>query len=196
MTSKAMDCARRAVDSSALVHLIRPVIAGSAACAAAASALRRLRRTRERIVVGLGGRWSSQQALRASQRLDAIASDSRVVGQFSSWLAAPSVAWREARVTRLLVPVLGLDLLERVRMSGCIILMAAITHAVLLAVLGVPVHALGWWIRAGLVGVCVIVVRWPGPFAAAWRDRYSLAVNVPTHADAVGEAPDRGAREP
>ncbi len=196
MTGKAMDCARRAIDSSAVVRLIRPVIAGSAVCAAAASALRWLRRTRERIVVGLGGRWSSQQALRASQRLDAIASDSRVVGQFSSWLAAPSVAWREARVTRLLVPILGLDLLERVRMSGCIVLMAVITHAVLLAVLGIPVHVAGWGIRACLAAVCVIVVRWPGPFAAAWRDRYSLALHAPTHADAVRETLHRGAREP
>jgi hypothetical protein len=196
MTSKAMDCARRAIDSSAVVRLIRPVIAESAVCAAAVSALRWLRRTRARIVVGLGGSWSSQQALRARHQLDAVASDSRVVGQFASWLAAPSVAWRESRVARLLVPVLGVDLLERVRMSGCIVLMAVITHAVLLAVLGIPVHVAGWGVRAGLAVVCVIVMRWPGPFAAAWRDRYSLALHAPMHADAVREGLDRGAREP
>ena len=196
MTSRAVDCARRAIHSSAVMRLGRPVIAGSAVCAAAASALRWLRRTRERIVVGLGGRWSAQQALRTSQRLDAIASDSRVIGQFSSWLTAPSLAWREARLTGLLTPIFSLDLPERIRMSGCIMLMAVLTHAVLLAVLGVPVHEVGSWIRAGLVVVCVIVVRWPRPFAAAWRDRYSLPVNAPTHAKAASEALDRSAREP
>ena len=81
-------------------------------------------------------------------------------------------------------------------MSGCIVLMAVITHAVLLAVLGIEVHVAGWGIRACLAAACVIVVRSPGPFAAAWRDRYSVALHAPMHADAAREALDRGAREP
>jgi hypothetical protein len=171
MTSKAMDYVRRAIDSSAVVRVIRPPIAGSAACAAAASAVRWLRRTREAIVVGVGLRRSARQTVRTDQQLDAMAADSRVMGALSSLLTAPSVARREARAARLLDLMLGLDLLERIRISGCIIVVAVMTHTVLLAVLGVPVHEVGWGIRAGLVVGCVILVRWPGPFAAAWRDR-------------------------
>jgi CBS domain containing-hemolysin-like protein len=166
-----MDCARRAIDSSAVVRLIRPAIAGSAVCAAAASALRSLRRTREGIVVGVGGRRSARQAVRTNQQLDAMAADSRVIDALSSLLTAPSVARREAGAARLLDLVLGLDLLERIRISAYIIVVAVMTHTVLLAVLGVPVHEVGWGIRAGLLVGCVILVRWPESFAAAWRDR-------------------------
>ena len=171
MTSKAMDYVRRAIDSSAVVHLVRPAIAGSAVCASAASVGRWLQRTQQRIVVGLGGRWSARQGVRTNQQLDAMAADSRVIGALSSLLTAASVARREAGVTRLLDLMLGLDLLERIRISGCIIVVAVMTHTVLLAVLGVAVHEVGWGIRAGLVVGCVVPVRWPGPFAAAWRDK-------------------------
>ena len=171
MTGKAVGVAKRAIDSSAVVRLIRPAIAGSAVCAAAASALQWLRRTRERIVAGLEGGWSAQQAARTRRQLDAIASGSRVIGALASLLTAPSAALREAGAARLLDPILGLDLRERVRMLACLGVVAVITHTVLLAGVGVPVHEVGWWIRVGLVIICVIVVRWPEPVAAAWRDR-------------------------
>jgi hypothetical protein len=171
MTGKALDVARRAMHSSAMVPLIRPVIVGSAVCAAAASALQWLRRTRERIVVGLEGGWSAQQAAGTSRQLDAIASGSRVIGALASLSTAPSAALREAGAARLLDPILGLDLRERIRMSACIIVVAVLTHTVLLAQRGVPVHEVGWWIRVGLVIICVIGVRWPEPLVAAWRDR-------------------------
>ena len=171
MTSQATDFARRAIDSSAVVHLIRPVVETSVVCAAVVSTVHWLRRTRERIVVGLGGKRSAQQTTRDSQQLDALAADSRLIAALSSLWTIPSIAWRESGVKHLLDPILGMDLLNRTRMSGCIIVIAVMTHTVLLAVLGVPVHEVGWAIRGGLVVVCVIVVRWPEPFAAAWRDR-------------------------
>jgi hypothetical protein len=63
-----------------------------------------------------------------------------------------------------------------------IVLVAVITHAVLLPSWHPGARGRLVGVRAGLAAVCVIVMRWPGPFAAAWRDRYSPALHVPMHA--------------
>ncbi len=159
------------MNSSVLVRVGRYVSAGSALCAAVAAVYRVLRRTRERIVVVLGGEWSVEQQIRASERLNALVADRRVVTMLSSWAKAASAAGREARMKRMLAPFLDVDPLARVRVWGCVIAIAVLTNAVLLAVIGVPVHTFGWGLRVALVVASLAVVWRPGAPAAAWRDR-------------------------
>jgi hypothetical protein len=79
----------------------------------------------------------------------------------------------------VLNPILGLDLVGRVCMAGCMIAVAVITHTVLLAALGVPVHEIGWGIRAGVLLSSMVVARWPDTFAAAWIARTTRTENGP-----------------
>jgi CBS domain containing-hemolysin-like protein len=162
---------QRAMSSSALFGVARRVIAGSAVCTALAVVVRGLRRNRRRIVAGLGGEWSRERELRTTERLEALVADSWVVSALSSAVAAPSAAPREARARRLLDPILSQDLPARVRILGCVIVIAVLTHTLLLELLGVAVPAGGWGIRAGLVASSLLVAWRPGALAAAWRDR-------------------------
>jgi hypothetical protein len=129
------------------------------------------RRNRQRIAAGLGDPWSDQAEIREVERVRTLLSTSRIARVLSFLIMAPVVASREARVRRLLAPLATLDLPARIRTGGCTIIVAVATHTVLLAVLGVPVHTLGWSTRAGLLAAGLIGLRWPEPFAAAWTDR-------------------------
>jgi hypothetical protein len=178
MMNNARDHARRAVQSSALAPIIRSAIAESALCKAATAGIHWLRRTRKGSVAGLAGKWSGQQAIRTSQQLDDLAADSRVIVGLSSLLRAPSVAWREARVKHVLDPILEVNILERIRILGCVTISAVMAHSALLFVMGVPVHSVGWGIRAGLLAAGVFLVRQPEPVAAAWQARIARSENA------------------
>jgi len=171
MTGKTIDLVKRASETSALGTVIRPAMAGSTVCAAVVSIAGRLRRTRQRTVVGLGGRWSTAEAVANTRQLERLAYGSRVIGTLSWLLERPSIAWRESTVKRRLADILAKDLLERIRMFALIVVIAVMTHTILLAALRVPVHEIGWGIRAGLVAVAAGVFARPAPFAAAWCDR-------------------------
>jgi hypothetical protein len=173
MTRNAVDLVSRASESSTVVNRVRSVIAGSVVCTFAASAVRSLAGARQRMVVGLRGTGSALPPGFASQRLEGMVSDSRVVRALSSLLTVPATVPREAQVVHLLDPILGLDLPGRMRVAACTILAAVATHTLLMAVLAVPVHEVGWAMRAALAAASAIVMRWPEPFAAAWQDRTS-----------------------
>ena len=66
---------------------------------------------------------------------------------------------------------LSRDLPTRVRVVGCSMIAAALTHAVMLALLGFSVHGVGWSIRLGFVVGGFVVALWPTALALAWRDR-------------------------
>lgn len=145
---------------------------------ASSTVARRLSRARqwfrvtgERMAVGLGERWSAQQERREFERVKVVMSTSRLAGVLSALVMAPVIASRQARVRRLLDPVISQDLPAKIRTGSCAIIVAVLTHTVLLAVLGVPVQTLGWSTRAILLAAGLIGLRWPGPFAAAWKDR-------------------------
>ena len=122
---------------------------------------------------GLGGEWSEQQERRTVEQLDALASSSRIVAGLSSLITALVAAWRESGLRRVLQGILSLDLEDKISVGGWAIIVAVLTHTALLAVLGVPVHALGWSVRLGLVAAGVIGLRRPEPVAAAWKDRHT-----------------------
>ena len=126
---------------------------------------------RDRVLTGLAREPSEEPESRTRERIEALAANSRVMGALSLILTAPALAAREARVRRLLDPLLGLDLPARLRIGAFVSLVAVATHTILLALLGVPVHALGWGVRAGLFVAGAIVLRRPGVLAAAWIAR-------------------------
>jgi hypothetical protein len=173
MSSTLMDVTRRALDTSVVIECMRPAIAGSAVCAGGAAAIRWLKAIGARIAAASSATRSAGESLDATRRLETMASESRVVAALSSVFAAPSIALREAGVVRLVQPLVDLDLSNRIRVVGCITLVAVITHTLLLALLRAPVHGVGWGIRVALVAASAMVVRWPDPFAAAWQDRDS-----------------------
>lgn len=130
-----------------------------------------LRVTNERIAVGLGERWSDQLERREVERVRAVLSTSRLANLLSSLVMAPVIASRQARVRRFLNPLVSQDLPAKIRTGGCAIIVAVLTHTVLLFVLSVPVYALGWGFRGALLAAGMIALRWPEPIAAAWKDR-------------------------
>jgi hypothetical protein len=157
--------------SRALAPILRRAIAESAIWAAVVTVVRRTRRTRERIIAGLGGRWSAQCASDTSQKLNAVASDSRLINGLSTLFNLLSIAWADCRVKRWADPIVGVVLLERIRMFGLIMIIAVVTHTVLLAALGVPVREVGWGIRVLLLAAGLFAIKHPRPFAAAWNHR-------------------------
>lgn len=157
--------------SSLLVSAVQRVAAGSALCAAVVAAARWHRRTQERIVVGLGGAWSREQERRKNEDLATIVAGSRLVAALSSLTTAPLAALPAAASMRLLSPVLRGNLQARVRVVGCALVIAVVTHTLLLGVFGVPVQASGWGVRIAVGTAGVFAVWRPAALTAAIRDR-------------------------
>jgi hypothetical protein len=172
MNRRFIDVTRRAIDASVVAGRVRPAVAGSVVCAGGAAVIRRVKAIGARIAAASSGARLRRESLDAPRRFDRMASESGLVLALSSVLAAPSIALREAGVVRLLQPYLDLHLSNRVRVIGCITLVAVITHTVLLPLLRGPVHGLGWGIRIALVAASVIAIRSPEPIAAAWSERF------------------------
>ena len=159
------------IASSVLVRAARRVAAGSVLCAAVVAATEWLRRIRERIAVGLQGERSPEPGLRRTEELATLVAHSRVVAALSSLLAAPLAALPAAGSMRLLAPVLSRDLQARVRVAGYVLVIAVLTHTLLLGAFGIPVQAVGWGLRIG-VGTAGLFAIWrPGALAAAISDR-------------------------
>ena len=156
------------MDSSASVRVIRRVVAGSTTCARVTAIAVRFR-PRQRIVPGAGRR--GEQEIRMAELRDTLMAGSRLMGVLDAAAVTATTAWRSAHLTRLLQPVLSLDRPEMIRAGAGIIVIAVVTHSVLLAALEVPVRAAGWVLRAGLAGASLIVWWRPEVLAAAWKDK-------------------------
>ena len=154
---------------------MRRVVADSVLCVGVAAIAARLR-PRQRIAAGSGAAWMGEQEIRIAEQRDAQLAGSRLMGALCATAAAVAAAWRAAQVRRLLEPVFGLDLPERIRAAAGVVLIAAFTHTVLLAALGVSVHVFGWSFRAGLAGASLIALWRPEPLAAAWKDRAARGI--------------------
>lgn len=153
-----MTAFRRAAGSSLIVRSVRRLVMG-------------LRTMDQRIAAGLGDPWSAAQEAHETESVRRLLSTSRIAALLSALMTALTAASREAYVARWLGPLHGLDLPSRIRTGGVAIIVAVVSHTILMAVIGVPVHSLGWTMRAVLVAGGAIALRWPEPFAAAWKDR-------------------------
>lgn len=157
--------------SSVLVRALRRVAAGSVVCAAVVAAAAWWRRTLKRIVVGPGREWSPEQEHRRAEELATLVAGSRLVAALSSLVTAPMAALPAAASRRLLAPVLRPDLQARVRVVGYVLVIAVLTHTMLLAVSGVPVQAVGWSFRTCVAAAGLFAIWRPLALAAAIRDR-------------------------
>ena len=171
MRSKLALTLRSAKESSALIGAGRRVVAGSLTYPAVVYVARWLRRAREKVVVGLGGKWSTEKEARSLEHLLVGASKSRFVIGLSSLVNAPFAAWPGCRLRRMVAPVINLDLLAQIRLGGWVIVTTVITHIALLGVLDAEVGLVGWALRVGLVAAGLAVMRRPGALASAWKDR-------------------------
>lgn len=173
MSDRLRKAARRTIEESAVVAAARRLAAMSVRRAVTAAGW--LRQTRARIVAGVTDGTSASEQRRTAERFEALVANSRVLTRLSSIMDAPAEAFHHARLTTSLHRVLALDLETRVRMAASVIVIAALTHTVLLGVVGVPVQALGWSVRAGLIAAGLAVAWRPATIAAAWRDRFAPA---------------------
>ena len=115
--------------------------------------------------------WSARQEAVEAERMRALLSTSRIAAVVSSVVNAPVLASREAAIRRGLAPLVTMDLVPRIRTGSCAIIVAVVCHTALLALFGVRVYTLGWVTRVVLLAAGVMGLRWPEPFAAAWKDR-------------------------
>ena len=171
MRSKSALAFRSAKESSVLIGAGRRVVAGSSTCAAAVYVARWLRRASEKVAVGFEGNGSTEKEARGLEHLLMGASQSRFVSGLSRLVNAPSAAWPECRLRRMVDPVVKLDSLAQIRLGGWVIVTTVITHIALLGVLDVEVGLVGWTLRAGLVAVGLAVMWRPRALASAWKDR-------------------------
>jgi hypothetical protein len=151
--------------------LVRRLTAESVVCSAVAAVYGRARRTERRIAVGLGADRIGRPDAHEFDALYALAGRSRVLSSLFAAGAASARALVSASVSRWLSPALTLDYRSGVRLFGCALVAAAATHGMALALFGVPVHFLGWSVRAGLVAVGALMMVRPEAWTAAWRGR-------------------------
>lgn len=170
------------LEGSSVMRLLRRIIAGSVICQRLLAAMRWVGRIEERILAGLRTEWSAEQEM---QQFLAIAGDSRAARFLSQLiLSAPRAAWHEASVRRLLDPMLKLERPDRIRLVGWMLVIAVLTHAVILAAFGISTDALGWSFRAA-VGALGVFITWrPRAIGDAWDDRRRRAADpAPTSTD-------------
>lgn len=166
----------RAMNSSAVVRSVRTLAAGSVVLAGLAAiarwprTTRWLRQNRQRVIAGFGGPWSDQEERRTTEELDVLVSSSRIAAMLSSLVTPPRAAWRESRLRCVRDGWARQDIVDKVRASSCAIIVAVLTHTVLLWGLGVPVHALGWSTRVFLLAGGTLSFRRAQAVAAALRD--------------------------
>ena len=121
MRSKPTFAFSSAKESSALIGAGRRVVANSSTCTGVIYVVRWLRRVREKVAVGLGGKWSSEKEARSLEHLFVGSSKSRFVSGLSSLAGAPFEAWPECRLARIAGPVISLDSLTKIRLGGWVI---------------------------------------------------------------------------
>lgn len=171
MRSKPTFAFSSAKESSALIGAGRRVVADSSTFAAVIYVARWLRRTREKVAVGLGGKWSAEKEAHSSEHLLVGVSKSRFVIGLSSLVNAPFEAWPGCRLRRMADPMTNLDPLAQIRLGGWVIVTTVITHIALLGLLDAEVGFVGWTLRVGLVAAGLAVMWRPRVLASAWKDR-------------------------
>jgi hypothetical protein len=150
---------------------LRRVVAGSVTCALIVQGTRWLRLMDDRLQSGLRGDWSEERDRVAGLRIRTVAARSRVVAALRALLNAPAAALPHARVARLVAPVAGLPMPHRIALIGVTIVASVLTHAVLMASIGVPVGVVGWSFRAALLLAGALAMWRPWALWSALEER-------------------------
>jgi hypothetical protein len=107
-----------------------------------------------------------------AERVRAIVADSRLVQMLDGLFGAPAIAWRHSRVRaivmRALESVAALELSQRVRLLGWMIIVAVTTRGVLYVLAGNSVTTLTLAVWGLLLGVGAFMMAACHSVAAAW----------------------------
>jgi hypothetical protein len=107
----------------------------------------------------------------SNRRINVLCADSRVLRGLSSSLDAAAASWQRSAVRKKVMSELrASDESARVRTVAIAVVAAVASHTVVVALLGVPVHALGWIARLAMLAAAMILISRPASAAAAWRD--------------------------
>ena len=105
-------------------------------------------------------------------RIRALAADSRLVRALDRLFAAPEVAWEHSRVRTMVLSVRdtvrALELWQRVRLLGWMMIVAVTTRAALYAMAGNPLTAASLAVWGVIVGVGVVMMAAARSVAIAW----------------------------
>jgi hypothetical protein len=173
------DGVARAVDaaiaSSAIVRAARPIIAGSLLCRVLGRIAAGARQSAHRVAAGLDRRTANPDDA-GDARLGALVAHSRLLDAPRAVKRVVVTAWLHAATVSAVTPAHDQGAGGLIAAAGAALIVAVLTHTVLLALIGIPVHALGWRARAvlGLGGLALH--RRPEPWAAAWRDKLASRV--------------------
>ena len=170
MTDTRQRFLERTKNSSVTFGFARRIAATSTICAAGTVAVTWAVRASQHTFLATRTLRSTDATVIA-RRLGSVGADSRAVSTLWAFTTPTVAAWHDSGVTRLATHFMRLGLQSKIQATGIAIAVAVIVHIVLLRALHVPVHALGWGTRAFLLTAGVIMICWPSPVAAGWRDR-------------------------
>jgi hypothetical protein len=157
------------LDSSLVIAALRRAVPGSVCWAAVAALVRRVGDLRRRIATARDV-WRARDR-DVSSAIGRVAAGSRTIAAVAMLIGAPARALDGARAARLVAPFLELDRRTKVSTVGTILVVAVMTHMVATALARVGVHTLGWSVRAGVVGVGLLLVAKPDAVLAAWAEK-------------------------
>lgn len=159
----------RLTDSSVAVAVIRRLARGIVR--GVSKTVTAAKQTNARMAIGLRREPKSPPA--SSEQLEALIKDSRTVRALVALASAPIAAWQHARAKRLLDAFTAIEPTARIRLVGCALFTAVVTHTAVIAAIGVHTFGVGWVTRVIAAAAAAALMAWPGVFAAAWKDRAS-----------------------
>ena len=157
-----------AIESSAVVRAARGIARESVLVAAIRATAQWIGRISARVPVGVGDRLLPKVEHAAAEHITPVAAGSRVVVALETCVTAPERAWRYARARDTIAAVSLVSPATRVRQIGWMLIIAVLTHTMLLAALGSPVRTLGWSIRVGVMGFGMLLWSRADAAAMAW----------------------------
>lgn len=152
--------------------LVRRLLVDSAVCRAVAAGYRKAIDGARRVDAALGRVPLPPPDPNDEARAKSVLASSRLVRWIDAALDVPGRAWQSSTLRRWMQPsvdgVRALPLPERIRLLGLVLLIAAITHIVLVLAVADPVGWPTWVAWVSFVAAAVVLVRWPAEVLAAW----------------------------
>lgn len=156
------------LESSVIVRTLRRIVRTSLLV----TGLSALGRGFRRIDRAIAQAAAEKNAAEDAPRVRAIIADSRLVQALDRLFSAPSVAWRYSRVRPLVESVQAsvrqLDLGERIRLLGWMIVVAVVTRAALFVLVGNRPSAVTIGVWAIVAAIGAVMMSAPAQIGVAW----------------------------
>jgi hypothetical protein len=158
------------IESSVLVRTLRRVGRSSVLVNGVAAIARGFRRLDQAIAQAAADKDSADDRA----RVRAIIADSWLVGALERLFAAPEVAWRYSRVRPIAESirdsVRALELHQRIRLLGWMIIVAVVTRAALFVLVGNRPSAITLAVWAVIVAIGALMMSASASIGVAWVD--------------------------